>query len=211
MKRIVFATSNEGKMVEVRKVLRDLNVEIYSLSELDLNFNIEENGSTFEENAFIKASKISEITGEIVIADDSGIEIDFLGKAPGVNSARFLGEETPYHIKNRYILDRMINARGEERSARFVCAMVCIFPNGKILRSKGTLEGYIAYESKGDNGFGYDPIFYLPQFKCTTAQMTIEEKNKISHRGKALRVMKKAIKDLYKNMENGKNESPNSK
>ncbi len=197
MKKIIFATTNEGKMIEIREALMDLDVEIYSLNDLDLDIDIKEDGSTFEENAIIKARRIMEVTGEFVMADDSGLEVDYLGKAPGVHSSRYLGEDTSYDIKNNYIIDKLADAVAEERSARFVCAIAFISPNGELISRTGTMEGYIADEIKGDEGFGYDPIFYVPEFESTTAQMTIEEKNKISHRGKALREIKTVLKDKY--------------
>lgn len=130
------------------------------------------------------------------MADDSGLEVDYLEKAPGIYSARFLGEDTSYHVKNQYIIDKLAKAEGEERSARFVCAIACAFPDGHVETVRGTVEGRIGYEEKGENGFGYDPIFYVPEFACTTAEMNPEQKNEISHRGKALRMMKEKIKEL---------------
>jgi len=193
MKRIIFATSNEGKMDEIRAILKDLNVELVSLKDLGLNPEIEENGTTFEENAMIKAKVVMELTGEMVLADDSGIEVDYLDKAPGVYSARFLGENTSYNIKNQYIINQLSKAKEEERSARFVCAIACAFSNGEIVTRRGTIEGYISRQICGSHGFGYDPIFYVPEYQCTTAEMTAEQKNEISHRGKALRAMKEII------------------
>jgi XTP/dITP diphosphohydrolase len=195
MKRIIFATSNENKMKEIRAILEGLDIELLSLREAGLNPDIEENGETFEENAIIKAKIVMELTGEIVLADDSGIEIDYLNKAPGVYSARFLGEDTPYSIKNQYIIDKLAEAREMERSARFVCVIACAFPNGEIITRRGTIEGYIAEQISGTNGFGYDPIFYVPKYHCTTAEMQQELKNEISHRGKALSAMKDVIKE----------------
>lgn len=188
--RIVFATGNEDKMKEVKMILKDLNLEILSLKDLNLDIDIVEDGTTFEENAIIKAKKVMEVTGEIVMADDSGLEVDYLDKAPGIYSARFLGNDTSYRIKNQYIIDKLDKAVGEERSARFVCVIACVFPDGTILTTKGTIEGRIGYEEKGENGFGYDPIFIVPEYNCTTSELTLEQKNKISHRGKALEVMK---------------------
>ncbi|NLC19185.1 MAG: XTP/dITP diphosphatase [Clostridiales bacterium] len=195
MRRVIFATSNEGKMKEIREIMKDMDIELLSLKDLDINPDIVENGSSFEENAIIKAKQVMEITGEIVMADDSGIEIDYLGKAPGIYSARFLGEDTPYDIKNQYILDKLAQAEDEERSARFVCVIACAFPDGKIITSEGIIEGYIAKKISGSNGFGYDPIFYVPEYSCTTAEMPPELKNEISHRGKALRSMKSKLKN----------------
>lgn len=194
MKRIIFATSNEGKMKEIREIMKDLNLEVVSLKEAGLNPDIVEDGTTFEENAIIKAKQVMELTGEIVLADDSGIEVDYLNKAPGVYSARFMGEDTPYSIKNQYIIDKLADAKDEERSARFVCVIACAFPSGEIITRRATIEGVIAKEISGANGFGYDPIFYVPEYGCTTAEMTSEHKNKISHRGKALTDMKEELK-----------------
>lgn len=191
--KIIFATTNEGKMKEVRMILQDMNIEIKSLKDLYININIVEDGKTFEENAIIKAKAIANLTHEIVLADDSGLEVDYLEKAPGIYSARFLGEDTPYHIKNQYIIDKLALATKDERSARFVCAIACAFPNGEVITKRGTIEGMIGYESKGEHGFGYDPIFYLPEYKLTTAELSPEQKNEVSHRGKALRAIKDEI------------------
>ncbi len=194
MKRIIFATANEGKMKEIRSILKDLEVELLSLKEAGLDPDIEENGSTFEENAVIKAKQVAELSGEIVLADDSGLEVDFLNKAPGVYSARFLGETTSYTVKNQYIIDQLKGVEGDARSARFVCVIACAFPDGEIVTRRGTIEGLIAEGICGTHGFGYDPIFYVPEYKCTTAEMLPEQKNEISHRGKALRAMKEVIR-----------------
>ncbi len=194
MKKIIFATSNEGKMREIRELLKDLDIELLSLKDAGLNPDIDENGTTFEENAIIKAKLIMELTGEIVLADDSGIEVDYLDKAPGVYSARFLGEDTSYDIKNKYIIDKLAAASGEERSARFVCVIACAMPDGEIKTCRATIEGTIANDIVGDKGFGYDPIFYVPEYKCTTAEMSMELKNEISHRGKALKEMKEILR-----------------
>lgn len=193
-KKIIFATTNEGKMNEIRMIMADLNVELLSLKDLDIQTQIEENGTTFEENAIIKAKTISEITGEMVMADDSGLEVDYMDKAPGVYSARYLGEDTPYSIKNQTILDNLKDAKDEERSARFVCAIAAAFPDGKVITSIATIEGLIATEERGTNGFGYDPLLYVPEYDMTTGEMTPELKNKISHRGKALEIMKEKLK-----------------
>lgn len=195
MKRIIFATSNEGKMDEIRAIMDDIEAELFSLRDAGLNPDIEENGKTFEENAIIKARAVCAITGQVVLADDSGLEVDYLDKAPGIYSARYLGESTPYSIKNSYILDKLKKAKGEERSARFVCVIACAFPDGRVITRTGTVEGYISDIISGQHGFGYDPIFYVPEYKCTTAQMPPELKNKISHRGKALAAMKEVLKE----------------
>lgn len=195
MKRIIFATSNEGKMKEIQEILKDLDIELLSLKDAGIHTKIEENGVTFEENAIIKARTIMEMTGEIVLADDSGLEVDYMDKAPGVYSARFLGETTSYDIKNQHIIDQLAAAEEEERSARFVCVIACAFPEGEVITRRADIEGYIAKEAAGAGGFGYDPIFYVPEYGCTTAQMSNELKNQISHRGKALSAMKEAIRD----------------
>lgn len=195
MRKVIFATSNEGKMIEIREILKDLEIELLSLKDIELDPDIEENGETFEDNAIIKAKAIAELTNEIVLADDSGLEVDYMNKAPGVYSARFMGENTSYDIKNQYIIDQLAMATEEERTARFVCVIACAFPNGEIITSRATIEGVIAEQIIGTHGFGYDPIFFVPEYGCTTAQMPPELKNLISHRGKALCAMKEAIKN----------------
>lgn len=195
-KRIVFATGNKNKMNEIKMILADLGMEIYSMKELGIDIDIEENGMTFEENAEIKARAVSRfLQDDIVLADDSGLEIDYLGKAPGVYSARFAGEDTSYDIKNRILLDKLEGVPEEQRTARFVCVIAAVFPNGHVETVKGTIEGIIGHEIIGENGFGYDPIFYVPECGCTTAQMNPEEKNELSHRGKALRKMRKVLEE----------------
>lgn len=192
-KKIIFATKNEGKMKEIRMIMENLNVELLSLRDAGIDVKIEENGTTFEENAAIKAKIICEMTGEMVLADDSGLEVDYMGKAPGVLSARYLGEDTSYDIKNKAILDNLKDAVGEERSARFVCVIAAAFPDGRVITTRGTIEGVIGFEEKGTNGFGYDPILYVPEYGMTTGEMEPEMKNKISHRGKALQLMKEKL------------------
>lgn len=186
--KIIFATSNEGKMKEIRMILKDYNIQ--SMKEAGIDIDIVEDGSTFEENAIIKAKTIMEMTGKVVLADDSGLEVDALDKAPGIYSARFLGKDTSYEIKNNYILDKLKDVPWEKRSARFVCVIACALPEGEIFTTKATIEGFIGYEIKGKNGFGYDLIFWVPEYECTSAELTPEIKNKISHRGKALEKMK---------------------
>lgn len=196
MSKIIVATGNEHKMQEIRQILSAEDTEFVSLKEAGLlDINIVEDGKTFVDNAIIKARTISDITGGVVIADDSGLEVDYMNKAPGVYSARFLGEDTPYSIKNKYIIDKLEEAKGGERSARFVCAVACALPDGNNLTVTGTIEGQIGYEEKGENGFGYDPIFYVPEYGCTTAELSPDEKNKISHRGKALMAMRDLLKE----------------
>lgn len=192
--KIIFATNNDGKMEEVREILGDLGMEILSLNEAGIDSEIDENGSTFEENAMIKARAVFQLCpGEFVIADDSGLEIDALDKEPGIHSARYLGENTSYKEKNRVILERLVGVATVDRTARFVCAIAAILPNGKEMVCRATFEGRIAESASGNNGFGYDPIFWVPGNGCTSAELTMEEKNKHSHRGQALRFMKKNI------------------
>ena len=197
MDKIIFATGNEGKMKEVRMILEDLGLPVLSLKDAGITADVEENGTTFEENAQIKAKAIMEMTGALVLADDSGLEVDALDKEPGIYSARYMGHDTSYHIKNQNIIDRLEGKVGEERSARFVCAIASAFPDGRVLITRGTMEGQIGYEEKGENGFGYDPIFYLPEYQCYSAELSLEEKNKLSHRGKALRLMKERLHESF--------------
>ena len=198
MKKIIFATGNEGKLREIRMILKDFPVEIVSMKEAGIDADIDENGTTFEENALIKARTIMQMTGDIVLADDSGLEIDYFDGAPGVYSARFLGEDTSYDIKNQYILDKLQDVPDEKRTARFVCVMAAVFPDGSEVTRRGTIEGIIGHEIAGENGFGYDPIFFVPEYGCTSAQLAPDVKNEISHRGKALRALKDAIGDRLK-------------
>ncbi len=193
MKKIIFATSNEGKMKEIRMILNDIPYEILSLKDAGIKVDIEENGTTFEENAILKAKTIMELTNEIVLADDSGLEVDAMGGQPGIYSARFLGEDTSYEVKNNYILNELKDVPDEKRTARFVCAIACVFPDGRCKTVRGTIEGRIGYKIAGTNGFGYDPIFFVPEYNCTTAELTPEQKNLISHRAKALNAMKKEL------------------
>lgn len=196
MKKIIVATGNEGKMVEIRQILQGEGITFSSLKDENLlDVSIEENGTTFEENAVIKARTISDLTGQMVLADDSGLEVDAMDKAPGVYSARFLGEDTSYEVKNNHIIKQLEGVEEEKRSARFVCVIACAFPDGHTITSRGVIEGRIGYEEKGENGFGYDPIFYVPELGCTTAQLPPEEKNKISHRGRALTAMYERLKE----------------
>lgn len=194
--KIIMATGNENKVREVREMLKGTDIEIVSLKEAGIHAQIDENGKTFEENAVIKAEAIRDISKEMVFADDSGLEIDYLGKAPGVHSSRFMGENTSYDIKNAEILRQLKGVPDEKRTARFVCVIAIASPGKETKTFRGVFEGRIAHESAGDNGFGYDPIFYVPEKGCTSAQMSPEEKNSMSHRGKAL---KAAIEYIVKN------------
>jgi XTP/dITP diphosphohydrolase len=193
MKKLIFATGNENKMKEIRMILADCGYEILSMKEAGINVDIVEDGKTFEENATIKATAISKLAGCLVLADDSGLEVDAMDKAPGIYSARWEGEDTPYSIKNQKIIDNLKDVPEEKRTARFVCAIAAAFPDGRVITRRGTIEGLIAHEPAGENGFGYDPIFYVPEFKKTTAELSPEEKNKVSHRGKALQMIREVI------------------
>lgn len=195
-RRIVFATGNKDKMKEIRQILADLGMEIVSMKEAGVDIEIVEDGMSFEENAEIKARAVSRVlTSDIVLADDSGLEIDYLDKAPGIYSARFAGEDTSYDIKNRIFLDRLEGVPDEERTARFVCAVAAVFPDGTSETVRETIEGRIAHEPAGEYGFGYDPIFYVPEYECTTAEMSAKLKNELSHRGKALRSMRRILEE----------------
>lgn len=201
--KIIFATGNAGKMREIRDILSDTDMEILSMKEAGIDADIVEDGTSFEENAVIKARAVADMLKEheagtyrdaIVLADDSGLEIDYLNKEPGIYSARYLGEDTPYSVKSRNLIERLEGVPDEKRTARFVCAIAAAMPNGEVITTYGTIEGRIDYEEKGDNGFGYDPIFYVPECGCTTAQLTEDEKNRISHRGRALEAMKEELR-----------------
>lgn len=204
MQKIVFATGNAGKMKEIREILSDLTIKgesakIVSSREAGVDTEIEENGRSFEENALIKAKAVAaEVKDAIVLADDSGLEIDYLNKEPGIYSARYMGEDTSYHVKNANLIERLKGVPDEQRSARFVCAIACVLPDGQSFIRTAAVEGKIGYEEKGENGFGYDPIFVVPSYQKSSAELTVEEKNAISHRGKALRAMRECLVDYYK-------------
>ena len=199
MQQIIFATGNQGKMREIRKILENLVIEgeetvIISMKDAGINPDIVEDGKTFEENAVIKAKAVAAYAPDaIVLADDSGLEIDYLNKEPGIYSARYLGEDTSYHIKNANLIERLNGVEDEKRTARFVCAIAAVLPGGKVMTETATIEGRIDYEEKGKNGFGYDPIFYVPSYGKTTAELSEDEKNEISHRGKALRAIRERL------------------
>ncbi len=192
MEQIIFATKNKNKILEINEIMKD-SFKVISMEDAKINIDIEETGSTFEENAILKATSIMKISGCTVLADDSGLEVDYLNKEPGVHSARYMGENTSYDIKNNHILELLKDVTEEKRTARFVCVIAAALKNGKVITTRATIEGIIAEKPFGTNGFGYDPIFFVPEYKMTTAQMTMEQKNKISHRGKALELMKKKL------------------
>ena len=200
MDTIIFATGNKNKMIEIRMILADLGCKILSQKEAGIQADVVEDGQTFEENALIKATTIADIARKmpeyknaVVLADDSGLEIDALNKEPGIYSARYMGEDTSYDIKNQALIDRLEGVPDEKRTARFVCAIAAALPDGSTEVVRGTMEGRIGYEITGENGFGYDPIFYLPQFGCSSAELEPEKKNELSHRGEGLRKMRKVL------------------
>ena len=196
MKKIIFATGNQGKMREIREILAGEDVEILSMKEAGITLDIIEDGTTFAENAIIKAKAVAaapQAQQAIVLADDSGLEVDYLNKEPGIYSARYMGEDTSYKIKNKNIIDRLEGVPKEKRTARFVCAIAAVLPNKEVITTEGTIEGYIGWKEAGTNGFGYDPIFYVDQYNCSTAELSAEVKNELSHRGKALRAMKEKL------------------
>lgn len=207
MYKIIFATGNEGKMKEIREILDGLTflgekVQILSMKEAGIDIDIIEDGTTFEDNAMIKARAVAGTTKEaIVLADDSGLVIDYLNGEPGIYSARYLGKDTSYRVKNANLVQRLEGVPDEKRSARFVCAIAAVLPDGRELSTRGTIEGRIGYEEKGLNGFGFDPIFYVPEIGKYTAELSDEDKNRISHRGKALRAMREELeKELEKKL-----------
>lgn len=202
MDTIIFATGNKNKMIEIRMILADLGCKILSQKEAVIQADVVEDGQTFEENALIKATTIADIARKmpeyknaVVLADDSGLEIDALNKEPGIYSARYMGEDTSYDIKNQALIDRLEGVPDEKRTARFVCAIAAALPDGSTEVVRGTMEGRIGYEITGENGFGYDPIFYLPQFGCSSAELEPEKKNELSHRGEGLRKMRKVLEE----------------
>lgn len=199
--KIIVATGNIGKMKEFRMILADLGLEILSMKEAGVSVDIVEDGTTFAENAEIKARAVWQKTGDIVLADDSGLVVDYLGGEPGIYSARYLGEDTSYEVKNRVIIDRLEGAKEEERTARFVCAIAAVLPDGSVLHTESAVEGVIAHQPAGEGGFGYDPIFYLPEYGQTSAEIPAEKKNEISHRGKALRAMEKLLGEALRGEE----------
>ena len=199
--RLIFATGNKGKMNEIREIMSD-SVPVLSMAEAGVSTDVEEDGNSFMENSFIKARAVARTCKEkgiddaIVLADDSGLVVDALNGEPGIYSARYLGEDTPYSIKNAKIIERLNGVNDEDRTARFVCAIACVMPDGREYSAEATYEGAIGYEERGEHGFGYDPIFYLPDRGVYSAELDPDEKNRISHRGKALRMMKEILSEI---------------
>lgn len=194
MKEIIVASTNQGKIKEIKAMLKDIDIEVLSMKDvLEQELEIEETGTTFKENALIKAQTIANIVNKPVLADDSGLEVDALDKQPGIYSARFLGADTSYNIKNQYIIDAL---KDKKRTARFVCAMALVIPGQEPILIEETMEGLINDKIEGANGFGYDPIFYFPPCQMTSAMMSMEEKNKYSHRAKALKKLYTILKEI---------------
>lgn len=196
---IIFATGNQGKVKEIQMILADMGKKVLSMKEAGIFVDIEENGSTYEENALAKARAVAACTDCLVMADDSGLEIDYLHGEPGIYSARYLGEDTPYSVKNVALLERLSGVPREKRTARFICAIAAVLPDGRELTARASIEGYIGDDERGEHGFGYDPIFWVPEFGRSAAELTEEEKNKISHRGKALQKMKEELRKYENN------------
>ena len=194
MKKLVFATGNQNKLREIKAILADMDVDVVSMKDAGVDVDIVEDGKTFEENALIKARAVAKASGELALADDSGLEVDALNGEPGIYSARYMGEDTSYDIKNMNIIERLEGVPDEKRTARFVCAMAAVFPDGTEKTFVRAMEGRIGYKIAGENGFGYDPIFFLPEYGKTSAEISPEEKNAISHRGQAVRKMVELLK-----------------
>lgn len=198
--KIILATGNKDKVNEIQQIVADFGWEVVSMKDAGVSCEIVEDGQTFKENATIKAQTVYDAYGQndaIVMADDSGLIIDALNGEPGIYSARYMGEDTPYSIKNQNFIDRMKDVPDGRRDARFVCSIAAILPDGTVLNCEETFEGEIAHEIIGEHGFGFDPIFYVPEYKMTSAQMTEDMKNSMSHRGKAVRKMKQILQEYY--------------
>jgi len=195
MEMLVVATKNKGKIIEIKKVLENMPYDIVAMSDIGINIDVDEDGTTFEENSLKKAIEICKASKTIVMADDSGIEVDFLNGAPGIYSARFGGPEATDDERNDKLLDMLKDVPFEKRTARFVCAIAVSFPDGRSFVVHDTCEGFIGFECKGRNGFGYDPLFYVKQYERTMAELEMDIKNKISHRAKALAKMAVKIVD----------------
>ena len=194
--KLVLASDNAHKLTEFRELFRTINVELISKAESGCTEEVEETGTTFAENARIKAEAVMRATGLPAIADDSGLAVDALGGEPGVRSARYTGSHSDSDRDRYELLLRNLGGR-TDRSARFVCSLCCVFPNGDILRAEGNCEGEILFAPRGDNGFGYDPVFRPRGFDRSMAELTMEEKNAVSHRGKALRIFKEEWERYY--------------
>lgn len=197
MDKFIVASKNKGKIEEIKELLANFPFKVLSMQDVGIDEDIEEKGNSFEENAYIKAMRVFRLTGEMVMADDSGLEVDYLNGAPGIYSSRYGGEHATDQDRNNKLLAALRLVPFEKRTARFVCAISLIFPSGEHFDIKECCEGYIGFEPLGDNGFGYDPLFFIPDYQVTMAQLSLAEKNKISHRGKALRLMVDKLQNDY--------------
>lgn len=195
MKKFIVATRNKGKLFEIAEILKELDFEVISMDQAGIGKDIEENGKTFMENALIKAKEIFSLTHEMVMADDSGLEVEYLNGAPGIYTSRFAGEGATDVERINKLLELLENVPVNKRKARFVCAIAVYLPDGTHFTVEGTCEGYIGFEMKGSNGFGYDPIFNMPEYDMTMAEMDPELKHRLSHRGKALREMVEMLRE----------------
>lgn len=196
MKKLIVASNNKGKIKEIKEILSDFQLEVFSLKDLNIDIDVVEDGNTFMENAYKKAKEVYDITeGYMVLADDSGLMVDGLNGAPGVFSARFAGEHGNDEKNNEKLLEMLRDKSQDDKKAKFVCALVLIIDDNREIKVEGDVKGQIIEEARGEDGFGYDPLFYIPQFKKTFAEMTGSEKNSISHRGKALNLLKNKLKE----------------
>ena len=194
--KLVLASKNEKKLREMNDILSGMGVEVCLQADVGIDIDVEETGTTFEENSLLKAKAVMEASGLPAIADDSGLCVDALNGAPGVYSARYGGEELTDEGRYRMLLENM---RGQmTRTAKFVSVITCCFPNGDVLTARGECQGTIAYAPMGEGGFGYDPVFFVPELKKTFSQMTADEKNAISHRGKAIQAFKEKLEDYLR-------------
>ena len=200
MKKVVLASNNQHKLEEMKIILSDLGYSVVSMSEAGLtDFEIIEDGSTFEENSTIKAKAVLAELGEITIADDSGLMVDYLDGDPGIYSARYAGEDVSYADNNKKLLSVLEGVPFLERKARFVSVITMLFPNGEEIVTRGEIEGNISLQESGENGFGYDPLFYIPELKKTFAELTSDQKNEMSHRARALKQLKEKLKTRVEN------------
>ncbi len=197
MKKLIVASNNKNKIIEIKEILSKYSIEVLSLKEANINIDVEEDGTTFMENAYKKANEIYKILkNKMVLADDSGLVVDCLDGAPGVYSARFAGEHGNSKKNNEKLLELLKEKDCKDKKAKFVCAMVLISDIGKVIKVQGEIDGTIINEEKGSNGFGYDPVFYIPEYKMTFAEMNSDLKNSISHRANALKKLEREIINL---------------
>ena len=193
---IILATNNKGKVREMKEIMEGTGIEVFSLKDKNIEIEVEEDGTTFEENALKKAKEVCEATGMIAVSDDSGLEVYALDMRPGIYSARYAGENATSQERNMKLLDEMKDVPEGERGARFVSAVAIVFPDGKSEIFRGEVEGEILREEKGEGGFGYDPLFFYKPFNKTLAEVPLEEKDKVSHRGVAFKKLKEYLLGL---------------